>query len=120
SHVYHAFPAYTTGPQTDILVTASADSGRTFGTPIRVGGTPAGSRVSVQPELRAFPDGKVYLVYMSDNPGVGREIRFNRSTDFGASWQASDVVLGTLAGHAAGYFEHYDWPGTALEALSDG
>lgn len=119
SHVYTAFPAVTTGPQTDILVAGSADGGRSFGAPIRVGSTPAGTRVSLLPELRAFSDGKVYLVYMSDNPGAGRQIRFNRSIDFGASWLASDIVLATLV-HPAGYFEHYDWPGTVLEALSDG
>ncbi len=120
SHVYEAFPAFTTGPQSDILVAVSADSGYHFSTPVRVGSTPAGTRISLLPQVRAFSDGRVYLVYMSDNPGVGREIRFNRSTNFGSNWQASDTVLATLAAHGPGYFELYNWPGTDLGALSDG
>ncbi len=120
THAYEAFPAFTTGPQSDVLVAVSADSGRHFATPVRVGSTTAGSRIALLPQIRAFSDGRVYLVYMSDNPGVGREIRFNRSTDFGATWQPSDKVLATLSAHTPGYFEFFDWPGTDMAALSDG
>lgn len=120
THVYEAFPAFTTGPQSDVLVAVSADSGRHFATPIRVGGTAAGTRIALLPQVRALGDGRVYLVYMSDNPGVGREIRFNRSTNFGTSWQASDTVLATLATHGPGYFEFSNWPGNDIAALSDG
>jgi hypothetical protein len=119
SHVYYAFPAVTTGPQTDIVVAVSADGGHTFGTPLRVGSTTAGARVSLLPEIKAFNDGKVYLVWESDNPGVGREIRFNRSTDYGATWQATDTVLTTLT-HTAGYVESGLWPGLDLQATSAG
>lgn len=119
SHAYEAFPAFTTGPASDVLVAASGDAGHTFGAPVRVGGTTAGTRISLLPEIRALSDGRVYLVYLSDNPGVGREVRLNRSTNFGVTWQASDTILATL-NHPPGYFENYDWPGTSLEALSDG
>jgi hypothetical protein len=119
SHVYYAFSAATTGPQTDILVAASADGGHTFGTPVRVGSTTAGTRVSLLPEIKAFSDGKVYLEWESDNPGVGREIRFSRSTDYGATWQATDTVLATLT-HTAGYVESGAWPAVDLEATVAG
>ncbi len=120
THVYEAFPAFTTGPQSDILVAVSSDSGRHFAIPVRVGSTAAGTRIALLPQVRAFSDGRVYLVYMSDNPGVGREIRFNRSTTFGTTWQAGDTVLATLAAHGPGYFAFYNWPGTDVAALSDG
>jgi hypothetical protein len=118
AHAYVAFPAFTTGPQSDIFVAVSADSGHTFGIPVRVGSTAAGTRISQVPEVRALSDGNVYLVYMSDNPVIGREIRFNHSSDYGTTWQPTDTVLATL-GQPSGYFVSYNWPGTVLRELSD-
>src|SRR5262249_3262894 len=120
THAYEAFPAFTTGPQSDIFVAASADAGRHFAVPVRVGSTPAGSRIALSPQVRALPDGRVFLVYLSDHPGVGREGRFNRSTDFGATWQPADTIVVTLGAQAPGYFEKYDWPGVDIAAAVDG
>ncbi len=119
SHVYFAFPAITTGPQSDILVAVSADKGYTFGTPVRVGSTAAGTRISVLPEIKAFSDGRVDLVWESDTPTAGREIRFSRSTDYGATWQATDTVLATLT-HTIGYVESKLTPGLDLQATAAG
>ncbi|MDX1388969.1 MAG: sialidase family protein, partial [Acidobacteriota bacterium] len=118
THVYVAFSAYTTGPETDIHVSVSDDSGYTFGTPVRVGSTAAGTRVEALPVIRATSDGNVYLAFISDNPAGDREIRFTHSTDFGANWE-SDQVLGTVA-QGPGYFTSLDWPAIDMAVLSGG
>jgi hypothetical protein len=98
SHVYAAWRSYATGPLTDIYFTASADGGYTFDSPRRISTFPAGSRAGTQPRLAATADGYVYLVYFADDlPSWTRQIRFNRSTDFGATWLAGDVILGETA-----------------------
>lgn len=94
--VYYAFSARDTGPFDDIYVAVSADSGRTFSAPLRVGSGVAGSRLNRNPIVRAFPDGHVYLLYQSDSPPITREFRFTRSSDFGATWSASDLVVGSI------------------------
>lgn len=96
SHVYAAYAADATGPYSDIYVSASANRGQTFGTPVRVGGYAPGTRISKLPQLEAVSTGQVYLVFQVDDPyGGGVQIRFNRSLDRGATWQASDTILGT-------------------------
>ncbi|HEX6851299.1 MAG TPA: sialidase family protein, partial [Candidatus Polarisedimenticolaceae bacterium] len=117
THAYVAFRSRTAGPFADIYVAASSDSGQSFGSPVRVGNTTAGSRINVGPVLRAFPDGRVYLAYTSDN-GTALEIRFNRSTDFGATWQAADVVIATPPRTGIDYDNPQD--AQRLEATADG
>lgn len=117
THVYVAFPARVTGPFPDIYLATSADSGATFGSPVRVGTVAAGSRINVGPVVRAFSDGRVYLLYDSD-AGTISELRFNRSTDFGATWQANDFVVGTFPRSGYEYRNPQDNP--RLEVTSDG
>jgi hypothetical protein len=96
SHVYHAFAANTTGPYADLWVAASADQGRTFAAPRRIGGPVAGAQIANLPQLRAFADGRVYVLYFLDFIPE-RQIRFNRSLDFGANWSPADVLIDTYA-----------------------
>jgi len=120
SHVYVAFSAFATGPESDIYVSASANGGYTYALPVRASAGTAGSLVRVLPRLRAFPDGKVYLAYVVDNAAGQREIRFNRSTDFGVTWSATDILLGTMTSPDPGYYSFFDRPSVQLEALADG
>ena len=94
--VYVAFSTVGTGPSSDIYVAASDDGGFTFEPPVRVGGSPAGQRIAAAPVIGASSDGRVYLAYTLDSE-TRRELRFNRSTDFGSTWQASDRILGSFA-----------------------
>lgn len=117
SRIYVAFSAIGTGPSSDIFVASSTDGGYTFGTPVRVGSTPAGQRISGAPAVAASADGRVYLAWTSDS-GTAREIRFNRSTNFGQSWQA-DQVLGSFAA-IPGNYAYLGIPGLQLIAQSGG
>ncbi len=117
--VYVAFSAFGTGPESDIYVSASANGGYSFASPVRASGGTAGALVRVLPRVRAFPDGKVYLTYVIDNVAGQREIRFNRSTDFGASWGV-ETILGNVASPEPGYYSFFDRPAVQLEALADG
>ncbi len=94
--VYVAFSTVGTGPSSDIYVAVSDDGGFTFEPPVRVGGSPAGQRIAAAPVIGASSDGRVYLAYTLDSE-TRRELRFNRSTDFGSTWQASDRILGSFA-----------------------
>jgi len=120
SRVYVAFSAFSTGPESDIYVAASANGGYSFATPVRASAGTAGSIVRVLPRVRALTDGRVYLAYVADNASGQREIRFNRSTDFGATWSATDILLGTVASPQPGYYSFFDRPALQLEALADG
>lgn len=117
AHVYVAFRSRAATQFSDVYVAASADSGQTFAAPVRVGDTTPGSVVNLGPVMRAFPDGRVYLVYQSES-ATNLEIRFNRSTDFGATWQSADVVIAALPRR----FIDFDNPQDAqrLEATADG
>ena len=97
NHVYVAYSSYATGPFTDIYFTASADGGYTFDAPRRISTFPPGSQTGTLPKLAATPDGYVYLVYYGNGLSGIRQLRFNRSTDFGETWLANDVILGDTA-----------------------
>ena len=94
--VYVAFSSVGTGPSSDVYVAASEDGGFTFEAPVRVGGTPAGQRIAGAPVIAADSGGRVYVAYTRDTE-TQRELRLNRSTDFGSTWQASDQLLGSFA-----------------------
>ncbi len=119
-NVYVAFSAFGTGPESDIYVSRSDDGGYTFGTPVRVGDTAAGSRIEATPLIEATADGNVYVVYTSDHPSNGRELRFNRSADFGASWNASDTLLDDDLAQVPAYFTEFSWPAPDMEAQNGG
>jgi len=118
SRIYVAFSAIGTGPSSDIYVTSSTNGGYTFGTPIRVGSTPAGQRISGAPVVAASSDGRVYLAWTSDS-GTAREVRFNRSSNFGQTWQASDQVLGSFPA-VPGNYAYLGIPGIQLIAQPGG
>jgi hypothetical protein len=113
-HVYAAFSAFVHGAFTDVFVATSHDGGHSFGTPVRVGGFPAGTMMAFFPVIAAEPGGHVYLAYEINTgaPASGfgiREIRFNRSLDFGATWQASDRILdSSMENSGPGYYTHWD------------
>ena len=95
NHVYVAFNAYSSGPYATIFVAASADGGKTFGTPVAVGASASGQLDSHVPLIAATRDGHVYVVYQADATDSSfRQVRFNSSSDFGQTWQASDTLLG--------------------------
>jgi hypothetical protein len=91
---------------------------------VRVGDTAPGSTIDFLPTLAATPDGYVYLTYVSDGPDVaGRELRFNRSADYGETWLQDDVVLhpalpSNFRGHGVEYFKIY--PGVSIAAQAGG
>ena len=97
-HVYVAFSSFVHGMFSDLFVARSDDGGRTFGTPVRVGGFPASSQMAFFPVIAAEPGGHVYVAYevATGEPVSGfgvREVHFNSSFDFGATWQPEDRVL---------------------------
>ncbi len=112
--VYAAFSAFVNGAFTDVFVATSHDGGHSFGTPVRVGGFAAGTMMAFFAVIAAEPGGHVYLVYEINTgaPASGfgiREVRFNRSSDFGATWQASDLVLdSSMENSGPGYYTHWD------------
>ena len=61
-HVYAAFSAFVHGAFTDVFVATSHDGGHSFGTPVRVGGFPAGTMMAFFPVIAAEPGGHVYIV----------------------------------------------------------
>ncbi|MBD3867575.1 MAG: exo-alpha-sialidase [Acidobacteria bacterium] len=119
--VYVAFSGRGHGHEHDIWVTRSADGGYTFDSAVRASTTPAGDRVQFVPYLAATPDGNVYLAWLADDPISGqRQLRFNRSSDFGATWQPVDQVLDAIS-HPVGYFlESFDFPNIQLRAVDGG
>lgn len=103
----------------DIYVHRSDDGGYTFGTPVRVGSTPAGERLEFMPLIAATSDGYVYVTWISDDATTGtREVRFAASSDFGETW-TSDTVLGTDKAGPGGslYFQN---PHVDMAALPGG
>jgi hypothetical protein len=73
------------------------------------------------PFLAASPDGNVYVVFYTDDPTSGlRQLRLNRSGDFGATWEPTDLVLDSWS-HDVGYWvEAFDYPAVQVRALSGG
>ena len=121
--VYGAFAAADPGKHSEIYVRASTDGGYTFGPPVRASGVPVGTRINSFPVIAATPDGNVYLVYESQAPtlaGGAKQLRFNVSHDFGATWLASDQLLATLVQYASGHYGYYWNPATVVRALNGG
>ncbi len=112
--VYAAFSAFVSGAFTDVFVATSHDGGHSFGAPVRVGGSAAGTMMGFFPVIAAEPGGHIYLAYEINTgaaaSGFGiREVRFNRSSDLGATWQASDLVLdSSMENSGPGYYAHWD------------
>jgi hypothetical protein len=136
--VYSAFSSISRGRLSDVHVAVSNDGGFTFGTPVLVGdadatgdGSPNAfdlvpANNSTSPVVAATNDGNVYFGYQSDvddqssfPPTSHRQIRFNHSTDFGATWQTADVVLKDFGyGEFLTGFYLYDIPNVQVNAGS--
>jgi hypothetical protein len=96
NHVYVGAMAIADGPYADIYVTASSDGGYTFGTPQRISdGTPGGLH-SYTPQVVTTSDGHVYAAYKRSRTDGLRDLRVNSSSDYGATWQSTDVRLGYI------------------------
>jgi len=94
NHVYAAFRDTATGPWGDAFVAVSADRGRTFGTPQRVSTSDPGMQyVDQQIYVNAYPDGTVYLFFPRYVWGVGWDLVFRRSTDFGSTWSDEQILV---------------------------
>ncbi|HEX6850744.1 MAG TPA: sialidase family protein [Candidatus Polarisedimenticolaceae bacterium] len=113
--VYVAFTAKGNGHEYDVWVARSNDGGYTFPGAVRVGSNPAGQRVQAVPYLAATSDGRVYLVYYGDNPATGeRELRFNRSLDFGVTWSPLDTILDSWPQTPGYVVPSFDYPNVQL------
>jgi hypothetical protein len=91
--VYAAMAPVAVGPHSDIYLAVSGNGGYSFTAPQRVSAGVAGQQRCDAPSVAATPDGGVYVVYRADG-----QLRFNASTDFGASWPGTDILLGDVAG----------------------
>lgn len=123
---YVAFVARTDDLFTEVFVAASTDGGHTYGTPVEVGDTSKPTyALDTWPDLQSAYDAtygrRVYLTYVADNVTAGeRELRFNYSSDGGASWQANDLLLGNVAGYGFGQSMNFASPATDAVALPGG
>jgi hypothetical protein len=103
-NVYVALQANATGPYWDIYVAKSADNGYSFTTVERVSSSAAGEEIGYVPQIAATVDGYVYVAFKEDDVTTGQtELRFNRSSDFGATWQPVDTLLGTVGQSLPGW-----------------
>jgi hypothetical protein len=122
-HVYAAFTALSPGPGTfrTLFVAVSSDGGKTFAAPVPVG--ESGWFNHNVPVITATADGHVYVVTHIDalEDGIyGRQLRFNRSSDFGQTWQPRGERLGFIPGGGAYGTTGEVIPGTSLAALPGG
>ncbi len=95
AHLYAAFTAAGEDEFPDLYVARSTDAGRTFEPPRRVTPFAPGTRIASRPKLAARPGGRVFALYQSDVARGRREIRVTTSADGGATWPATDALLGT-------------------------
>jgi hypothetical protein len=84
----------------DVRFARSTDGGASWSTDVRLSSAPAGTAVSMTPDL-ASDQGYVYAVW-SDGRSGASDVRLNASSDGGATWLASDVRIDTDTAGAAG------------------
>lgn len=98
TRVFVAMNGYARKAFHDIQVAASADSGKTFGAPVLVQDLPATSLDRFDPRLAYGSNGVLYTVYQSHNVNNSavREIRFNYSSDNGATWASPATALASM------------------------
>lgn len=99
-HVYVVWHDDRNGA-TDIYFNRSNDYGASWATAARLDTDVAGASSSVFPRISSDSSGRVYVVWHDYRTGGKADIYFNYSTDFGATWQASDIRLDTDAAGAA-------------------
>lgn len=88
-HVYVIWRDWRNGSGSDLYFTASADHGRTwFPTDARLNTNPPGTTEAFGPELRAAPQGQVYVTWMDRRNGRP-DVFFTASADHGKSWQGN-------------------------------
>jgi hypothetical protein len=115
---YAIVSAWDPGPYADIFVAASSDAGYSYQQPVRVNTSTPGDEQNLQPQVAALSDGHVYAAYKEVDRATGNtQLRFNRSTDYGMTWQPSDVLLGNVLFGGSFGQSH---PEFQLTALADG
>lgn len=76
----------------DVFFNYSSDFGATWQpTDIRLDTTPLGTADSYRTEISSTSDGYVYVVW--EDYRSGASIYFNYSSDYGATWQLSDILI---------------------------
>jgi len=102
-HVYAAWTDYRNGAEwpaaaSSIYFNRSTDHGATWGAgDIRIDsmGSPPKGGPEYGPQIACTNDGTVYIVWEDKRSGGEWDIFFNRSTDYGATWETSNVRLDT-------------------------
>ena len=96
---------FNPGPQDSsrILFAASADNGATFSVPLKINEISGDCLYLDITDAHPFTgaNGEVYVTFM-DSTGI----RFNKSTDFGATWLASPPAI-----DSGGAYRYYNIPG---------
>ena len=95
-HVYVTWEDSRNSGSRDIYFNYSSDYGATWQTSdARLDtGNPAGVSTSLSPQISNDENGNVYVTYRDYRNG-SYDIYFNYSSDYGATWQASDIRLDT-------------------------
>lgn len=86
---YAALSVTPGGLPTQVYVTPIADGGRSVDVPVLVS-TNFGNVLGPSLTVKGLEGGQVYLAFLSNNSYA---VRFNRSLDFGITWQPADLVL---------------------------
>ncbi|MEW6599519.1 MAG: exo-alpha-sialidase, partial [Nitrospirota bacterium] len=104
-HVYAAWIDSRNGSQ-DIYFNRSSDYGATWQAgDTRLDTNPAGASNSFYPRISSDENGHVYIAWYDYRNG-NTDIYFNRSSDYGATWQANDARLDTNTAGASHSLDH--------------
>ena len=106
---------FSNGKRTDVLVTSSADAGRTWSTPVRANDTPAGAQDAFTPAIQVDSRGRVGVLYydLRDDASAKDDALLTAewlatSTDGGRTFGSSERVTPTFdhrgAAFAGGFF----------------
>jgi hypothetical protein len=87
------YAAYTRGTNeaTDIVVTASADRGQTWSTPVKVNDDPFTCATHLHPWMQLDAAGRLWLLWFDNRDGLGH-VAWSVSTNGGQSFQPNGLV----------------------------